>query len=55
MTPRTCTALRATMRLQFHPGFTLDDACRQVPYFARLGICHVYASPLLTAREGSLH
>ena len=55
MTPRTCTALRATMRLQFHPGFTLDDACRQVPYFARLGISHVYASPLLTAREGSLH
>lgn len=46
---------RATLRLQFHAGFTLDDAREQVPYFARLGISHLYASPLLTAREGSMH
>ena len=46
---------RATMRLQFHAGFTLDDALGLVPYFARLGISHLYASPLLTAREGSMH
>lgn len=47
--------LRATLRLQFHKGFTLDDAIALVPYFARLGISHVYASPLLSARAGSMH
>ncbi|MGB3610789.1 MAG: malto-oligosyltrehalose synthase [Cellvibrio sp.] len=47
--------LRATIRLQFHQGFTLDDAVPLVPYFARLGISHIYASPLLTARRGSMH
>ncbi|MDG9925650.1 MULTISPECIES: malto-oligosyltrehalose synthase [unclassified Pseudomonas] len=47
--------LRATLRLQFHQGFTLHDAVELVPYFARLGISHVYASPLLTARPGSMH
>ncbi|NMY08597.1 MULTISPECIES: malto-oligosyltrehalose synthase [Pseudomonas] len=47
--------LRATQRLQFHKGFTLDDAVALVPYFARLGISHLYASPLLSARAGSMH
>ena len=47
--------LRSTLRLQFHKGFTLDDALPLVPYFARLGISHVYASPLLSARAGSMH
>jgi len=47
--------LRATQRLQFHKGFTLDDAVPLVPYFARLGISHIYASPLLKARAGSMH
>ncbi len=47
--------LRATQRLQFHKGFTLDDAVPLVPYFARLGISHLYASPLLKARAGSMH
>ncbi|MEJ5059925.1 malto-oligosyltrehalose synthase [Pseudomonas sp. MYb330] len=47
--------LRATLRLQFHKDFTLDDAVPLVPYFARLGISHVYASPLLSARAGSMH
>jgi len=49
------TPVRATLRLQFHSGFTLDDARPLVPYFARLGISHLYASPLLTARAGSTH
>lgn len=48
-------ALRATVRLQFHRGFTLDDAVPLLPYFARLGISHIYASPLLSARAGSMH
>lgn len=47
--------LRATQRLQFHKDFTLDDAVALVPYFASLGISHVYASPLLKARAGSMH
>jgi malto-oligosyltrehalose synthase len=46
---------RATMRLQFHKGFTLADAERLVPYMARLGISHLYASPITTARSGSMH
>jgi len=46
---------RATYRLQFHSAFTFDDAARLAPYFARLGISHVYASPIGTARPGSMH
>ncbi|MGK9167230.1 malto-oligosyltrehalose synthase [Inquilinus limosus] len=46
---------RATARLQIHSGFTLDDARAALPYLARLGISHVYASPLLAARPGSPH
>ncbi|VVP07733.1 malto-oligosyltrehalose synthase [Pseudomonas fluorescens] len=55
MNQATMLPLRATLRLQFHKGFTLDDAVPLVPYFARLGISHVYASPLLSARAGSMH
>src|SRR5438552_12786105 len=46
---------RATMRLQFHKRFTFADAERLVPYFARLGVSHIYASPVTTARPGSVH
>ena len=46
---------RATMRLQFHKGFTFADAERLVPYVARLGVSHVYASPITTARASSIH
>jgi len=49
------TTPRATCRLQFFAGFTLDDAVEIVPYLAGLGISHVYASPLLKARPGSTH
>lgn len=49
------TGVRATVRLQFHAGFTLDDAVKLVDYFADLGISHLYASPLLAARPGSTH
>jgi (1->4)-alpha-D-glucan 1-alpha-D-glucosylmutase len=55
MTEAFSPSLRATLRLQFHKDFTLDDAVPLVPYFARLGISHVYASPLLSARAGSMH
>ena len=46
---------RATQRLQFRKGFTFADAEALVPYFAALGISHVYASPITTARAGSMH
>lgn len=46
---------RATYRLQFNHQFTFNDAARVVPYLARLGISHVYASPILKARPGSMH
>lgn len=47
--------IRATVRLQFHRGFTLDEAAEWVGYYARLGISHVYASPLQMSRSGSPH
>jgi len=46
---------RATARLQLHKDFTFDQATALVPYYARLGISHLYASPILKARPGSTH
>ena len=46
---------RATYRVQLHAGFTFADATAVVPYLARLGISHLYASPILRARAGSMH
>ena len=48
-------APRATMRLQFHKGFTFADAQSLTPYFAAIGVSHIYASPIMTARPGSMH
>jgi len=45
----------ATYRLQLNPQFTFRDASRVVPYLRALGISHIYASPYLRARPGSLH
>jgi malto-oligosyltrehalose synthase len=45
----------ATYRVQFHAGFTFADAANLAPYWARLGISHLYASPIATARRGSTH
>ncbi|WP_407316379.1 malto-oligosyltrehalose synthase [Pseudomonas sp. nanlin1] len=49
------SVMTASVRLQLHKDFTLDDAAAQVPYFHQLGISHVYASPILKARPGSMH
>ncbi|MGF6964099.1 (1-_4)-alpha-D-glucan 1-alpha-D-glucosylmutase [Paraburkholderia sp. WC7.3g] len=49
------TVPRSTLRLQFHRGFTFDDAAQHVEYFAALGISHLYASPITTAEPGSMH
>jgi (1->4)-alpha-D-glucan 1-alpha-D-glucosylmutase len=53
-TIRRC-APEATYRLQFHAGFTFQDAAHLAPYLHDLGISHVYASPYLKARPGSKH
>ncbi len=45
----------ATYRLQFHKGFTFRDATALVPYLSDLGVTHLYASPYLQARPGSMH
>ena len=39
----------STYRLQFHKGFTFRDAAAIVPYLAKLGVTHCYASPYLRA------
>ncbi|MBJ6125951.1 malto-oligosyltrehalose synthase [Microvirga splendida] len=46
---------RATYRLQFHKDFTFDDAVKIVPFLAKLGISHVYSSPIQAAAPGSTH
>ncbi len=46
---------RATYRLQCHAGFGFADIEHISGYLARLGVSHVYASPWLKARPGSLH
>ena len=45
----------ALYRLQFNKEFTFSKATELIPYLASLGISHVYASPYLRARPGSLH
>ncbi|HKH70499.1 MAG TPA: malto-oligosyltrehalose synthase [Vicinamibacterales bacterium] len=49
------TVPTSTYRVQLSDRFTLDDLAAQVPYIARLGISHVYLSPIYTARPGSPH
>lgn len=56
--PTTTSArphLLATYRLQFNKDFTFQNAAKIVEYLSDLGITHVYASPILTARRGSGH
>lgn len=46
---------RATYRMQFHKGFAFADAVPLASYLAKLGISHLYSSPIFTARAGSTH
>jgi len=46
---------RATYRLQLNRQFTLRAATALVPYFAELGVSHLYCSPYMRARPGSTH
>jgi (1->4)-alpha-D-glucan 1-alpha-D-glucosylmutase len=45
----------ATWRIQFTSDFRFEDARRIVPWLHRLGISHIYASPIFAARPGSTH
>ena len=47
--------LSATYRVQLNKQFTLEDARAIVPYLDRLGVSHLYCSPILAARPGSTH
>ena len=48
-------SLRATYRLQLTPEFGFAAARARIPYLRDLGISHLYLSPSLQARAGSLH
>jgi len=45
----------ATYRLQLQPDFGFAEAEALLPYFARLGVSHLYLSPVTEARAGSTH
>ncbi|MDO6406715.1 malto-oligosyltrehalose synthase [Pantoea phytobeneficialis] len=45
----------ATYRIQFRDGMTFDRAARLVPYLKKLGVSHLYASPIFTATTHSTH
>jgi (1->4)-alpha-D-glucan 1-alpha-D-glucosylmutase len=45
----------ATYRVQLTRNFGFDDAAAIVPYLKSLGISHLYASPVFTAKPGSTH
>lgn len=48
-------SLTSTYRVQLNKQFTLNDARAIVPYLDRLGVSHLYCSPMLAARPGSMH
>jgi (1->4)-alpha-D-glucan 1-alpha-D-glucosylmutase len=47
--------MRATYRLQLTGEFPLRAAIGVAGYLARLGVSHLYSSPILAARAGSTH
>jgi len=47
--------LTMTYRLQFGPDLDFAAAEAIVPHLDRLGVSHLYASPITTARPGSTH
>jgi (1->4)-alpha-D-glucan 1-alpha-D-glucosylmutase len=49
------TLPHSTYRLQFRNGMDFAGARQLVPYLERLGISHLYASPVMTAVSGSTH
>ncbi len=54
-TPEPWLPVLSTYRLQLGPDLTLDQAAALIPYLDRLGVTHVYCSPVLQAAPGSTH
>ena len=46
---------RATYRVQIRPDFGFRAAGELAPYLERLGVSHLYSSPILQAAPGSEH
>lgn len=53
--PPADAAPRATYRFQFNREFPFPAGRDLAGYLGELGVSHVYASPILTARAGSIH
>src|SRR4051812_10436842 len=47
--------LTATYRFQFHKDFPFAEGARLAGYLRDLGISHVYSSPIMQSKPGSLH
>ncbi|MGN7886146.1 malto-oligosyltrehalose synthase [Dyadobacter endophyticus] len=45
----------STYRLQFHKDFSFQDFEYLIPYFRKLGVGTIYASPILASTTGSTH
>jgi len=45
----------STYRLQFNSGFRFEHARKLAGYLHALGVSHIYSSPILKARPGSMH
>ena len=55
MTTAFDARLTATYRLQFHKEFDFAAGARRAAYLRDLGVSHVYASPIMQAKPGSMH
>jgi len=53
--PAAAPGVRATYRLQLRAGIDLAAVTAILPYLARLGISHLYLSPIWRAAPGSTH
>jgi maltooligosyl trehalose synthase (EC 5.4.99.15) len=45
----------ATYRLQLNKNFAFYDVINHLDYFIKLGVSHLYLSPVLKARPSSTH
>lgn len=45
----------STYRLQFHKAFSFQEFEQLIPYFRKLGVGTIYASPILASTSGSTH
>ena len=45
----------ATYRVQLNKTFNFENLKQIVPYLSKLGISHIYASPIFQAKKSSMH